>query len=58
MLKNIFNFHCRRCLDGGPVKSVWQREVEIELNAKLECIPKFCYLVDKLGAGGGGVGGS
>ena len=28
------------------------REVEIEPNVKLECVPKFCYLGDTLGAGG------
>ena len=27
------------------------REVEIEPNVKLECVPKFCYLGDTLGAG-------
>ena len=25
----------------------------IEPNVKLECVPKFCYLGDTLGAGGG-----
>ena len=30
-----------------------EREVEIEPNVKLECIPKFYYLGDTLGAGGG-----
>ena len=33
--------------------TVLQREVEIEPNVKLECVPKFCYLGDTLGAGGG-----
>ena len=39
--------------EGGPVGTVMQREVEIEPNVKLECVPKFCYLSDTLGAGGG-----
>ena len=37
----------------SPVKTVLQREVEIEPSVKLECVPKFCYLGDTLGAGGG-----
>ena len=30
-----------------------QREVEIELGVKLQCVPKFCYLSDTLDAGEG-----
>ena len=30
----------------------WLREVVIEPNVKLECVPKFCYLGDTLGAVG------
>ena len=30
-----------------------QIEVEIEPNMKLECVPKFCYTGNTLGAGGG-----
>ena len=29
-----------------------EREVEIEPNVKLECVPKFCFLGDTLGIGG------
>ena len=43
-LKSYFDFHCRRCLEG---------ENGIEHNVKLECVPKFCYLGDTLGAEGG-----
>ena len=32
-------------------ESVSLREVVIEPNVKLECVPEFCYLGDKLGAG-------
>ena len=39
-------------MEEGPVKTVSQREIEIEPNVKLECLPKF-YLGDTLGAGGG-----
>ena len=39
-------------MEEGPVRTVLQREVEIEPNVKLECEPKFCHLGDTLGAGG------
>ena len=49
------DFHCRRCLGGehGIFPSVLLKEVVIEPDVKLECVPKFCYLGDTLGAGGG-----
>ena len=34
-------------------QSVLLKEVVIEPNVKLERVPKFCYLGDTLGAGGG-----
>ena len=37
----------------GLFQSVLLKEVVIEPNVKLECVPKFCYLGDTLGAGGG-----
>ena len=54
-LKSNVDFHCRRCLEGenGLFQSVLLKEVVIEPNVKLECIPKFCYWGDTLGAGGG-----
>ena len=54
-LKSNVDFHCRRCLEGenGLFQSVLLKEVVIEPNVKLECVPKFCYLGDTLGAGGG-----
>ena len=52
-LKSNVDFRCRSCLEESPVKTVLKREVEIEPNVKLECVPKFCYLGDTLGAGGG-----
>ena len=47
--------HCRRRLEGKNVlfQSVLSKEVVIEPNVELECVPKFCYLDDTLGAGGG-----
>ena len=54
-LKSNVDFHCRRCLEGenGLFQSVLLKEVVIEPNVKLECVPKFCYLGDTLGAGVG-----
>ena len=54
-LKSNADYHCRRCLEGenGLFQSVLLKEVVIEPNVKLECVPKFCYLSDKLEAGGG-----
>ena len=40
-------------MEESSVGTVLQREVEIEPNVKLECVSKFCYLSDTLGAGGG-----
>ena len=39
--------------ENGLFQSVLLKEVVIEPNVKLECVPKFCYLGDTLGAGGG-----
>ena len=52
-LKSNVDFHCMRCLEGNHVQTVSLKEVVIEPNVKLECDPKFCYLGDTLGAGGG-----
>ena len=51
-LKSNVDFHCRRCLEGenGLFQSVLLKEVVIEPNVKLECVPKFCYLGHTLGA--------
>ena len=51
--KSNAEFQCRRCLEGNHVQSVLLKEVVIEPNVKLECVSKFCYLGDTLGAGGG-----
>ena len=46
-LKSNVDFHCRRCLEGenSLFQSVLLKEVVIEPKVKLECVPKFCYLV-------------
>ena len=38
--------------EGQDRISIWHREVEIEPTVRLECVPKFCYLGDTLGAEG------
>ena len=38
--------------ENGLFQSLLLKEVVIEPNVKLECVPKFCYLGDTLGAGG------
>jgi len=40
-------------LEESPVGTVLKREVEIKPNVRLECVPKFSYLGDTFGAGGG-----
>ena len=52
-LRNNVDSNCRRCLDGDSVQAVELREVEIEPGVKVECVPKFCYMGDTLGSGGG-----
>ena len=54
-LKSNVDFHCRRWLEdeNGLFQSVLLKEVVIEPNVKLECVPNFRYLGDTLGAGGG-----
>ena len=52
-LKSNTDFHYKRCLEGenGLFQSDLLKEVVIEPNVKLECVPKFCYFGDTLGAG-------
>ena len=42
---SMTSVHCRRCLEGenGLFQSVLLKEVVVEPNVKLECVPKFCY---------------
>ena len=47
------DFCCRRCMDGDFAQLVLLSEVELEPGVKVECVPKFCYLGDTLGSGGG-----
>ena len=40
-------------MDGDSARVVLLSEVELEPGVKVECVPKFCYLSDTLGSGGG-----
>jgi len=51
-LNAVVGFKCRRCVEGTGYEEV-EREIEIEHVGKLECVDKFCYLGDMIGAGGG-----
>ena len=46
-LKSNVDFHCRRCLEGenGLFQSVLLKEVVIEPNVKLECVPSSAIWV-------------
>jgi len=46
------DFRCRRCI-GGIKTGESNSEMVIEHVGKLECVDKFCYLGDMIGAGGG-----
>ena len=52
-LSKVVGFLCRRCVEGdtGQVQEV--EAIEIMPGVELECVDKFCYLGDMLGAGGG-----
>jgi hypothetical protein len=52
-LTNMSNFHCKKCVRGSPVQSDELKEISLGAGLQLECVGKFCYLGDVVGAGGG-----
>ena len=52
-LRYVADLRCRRCLNGDSAQVVLLSEVELDPGVKVECVPKFCYLGDTLGSGGG-----
>ena len=48
-LKSYVDFHCKRCLEGGPDQARLLRDVEIESNVMLESVSNCCYFGDTLG---------
>jgi hypothetical protein len=52
-LKDGTDFCCKRCVDGVPVRPEVLKEISLEADKKLDCVDRFCYLGDMIGAGGG-----
>ena len=52
-LSNVSNFHCTKCVRCSPVRSEELKEISLGTDLRLECVGKFCYLGDVVGAGGG-----
>ena len=46
------------CVDGSYGQSEVLKEISFGPDSKLECVEKFCYLGDMIGAGGGAEGAS
>ena len=48
------DFRCKTCAN-GPVEMERQKEISLGVDSgeKLDCVEKFCYLGDMIGAGGG-----
>ena len=55
-LTNVSDFHCTKCVHGSPVRPEELKEISLgdeSAGLRLECVGKFCYLGDMVGAGGG-----
>ena len=52
-LSNVSNFHCAKCVRCSPVRFEELKEISLGTDLRLECVVKFCYLGDVVGAGGG-----
>jgi hypothetical protein len=52
-LQNVTGFRCKMCVAGIQTQPVMLGEVSLGLDGKLECVDKFRYLGDMIGAGGG-----
>jgi hypothetical protein len=50
-LKRVDDYRCRRCMDGNPVRSEGLQHISLGVGLKLDCVQKFCYLGDMIGAG-------
>jgi hypothetical protein len=51
--EDIAKFCCKKCVDGNPAQIDVVNEISLGPQEKLECVDKFCYLGDMIGAGGG-----
>ena len=53
-LTHVSQYRCVKCTGGGsPVKIETQQLLPLGDGQSLECVEKFCYLGDMIGAGGG-----
>lgn len=52
-LQRIIGFRCKTCVVGIQAKSETPEEISLGADEKLECVGKFRYLGDMIGAGGG-----
>jgi hypothetical protein len=55
-LTNVSDFRCMKCVRCSPVRSEELKEISLGAESaglRLECIGKFCYLGDVIGAGKG-----
>jgi len=52
-LQSATSYRCKKCVDGRSEIVESLKEIQIELDKKVECVDKFCYLGDTIGAGGG-----
>lgn len=52
-LQGIIGFRCKTCVVGIKAKSETPEEISLGADEKLECVGKFRYLGDMIGAGGG-----
>jgi len=51
-LQHVAGFRCKTCVDGQLFqKVVAMKEIMISSLDKLECVDKFCYMGDLIGAG-------
>ena len=54
-LQDIIGFRCSRCVANANATTqiVEKQDIKLAEDATLECVAKFCYLGDMIGAGGG-----
>jgi hypothetical protein len=51
--KHVGQYCCSRCKGGNPVRSDVLQQISLGAGQDLECVDRFCYLGDMIGAGGG-----
>jgi hypothetical protein len=52
-LQKVAGFRCKICVAGKQAQSATLEEISLGTDGKLECVDKFRYLGDTIGAGGG-----